>query len=298
MEMRPSPVQPKVLQPRHTTGPAPAPPADQASPTKPPPPLRDQYQGYPSSSSSSFRTQLRPRSATGATGAPKPSRTDPPSPKQERAPKQAARRYPPLRQHNPGSTSAPPHSAASEDRGDPAPATGGENLQAEQPPNATNPRPTATLSPTRRQTLHGPVPTRERHQPLTLPRTRPATDSHQDSPAKRTTPETPINHPATSPASPPAPTRAPRADAQTRVQHHGPHLQHRSRKRQHWLGLYGGHTARRPRPNRLPRRLQTGRRQSPAQQTTRHQGQVARGAHPEAQALEDTGGLPTPRGEH
>ena len=38
LEMTPWPGQPKVSQPRHTTVPAPAPPADQASPPTPPPP--------------------------------------------------------------------------------------------------------------------------------------------------------------------------------------------------------------------------------------------------------------------
>ena len=181
--------------PQHTTGPAPPPPADQASPTTARP------LGETSTSNTPARTvrlvgPSRGSGAAGAAGALEPPRADLPSCWQERAAERAARRYPPMPQHHPGSISTPPQGAATGDRGDPAPPGRGENLRPEEPPDARNLQPTAPPSPTRRRTLRGPVPTREQHHPLTPPRTGQATDSHQDSPAQPTSPETPINHPA------------------------------------------------------------------------------------------------------
>ena len=78
-------------------------------------PWRNQQPGYPSSSSTSIQTQLRPWSTAGATGAPEPSQADPPSPRHERAARRAARRYLPAPQHRRDSTSAPPQGATTED---------------------------------------------------------------------------------------------------------------------------------------------------------------------------------------
>ena len=187
------------------------------------PPWREQYPRYPSSSSASIGTQPRLQSTAGATGALEPSRADPLSPWQERAAQRRARRYPSAPQHHPGSTSAPPQGATSGDRGNPARPIEGENLRPEEPSSAANPQPADAPSHTRRQTLSDPVPTRERHHPLTPPRTGPETGSHHDSPAQSKTAETPINHPATGPASALASAHAPHADAPMRAQLHGPH---------------------------------------------------------------------------
>ena len=207
-------------------------------------PCRDRHPRYPSSSSDFIRTQPRPRSTAGAAGALLSSRAEPPSPRQARAAKRAARRYLSMPQHRPDSTSAQPQGATNGDRGDPAPSTENGITQnrataAVQPAasarhGAGNPQPAAISSPTRQQAPCDHAPAHGRHYPLNPSQTGADTYPHNHSPAQPTAPIRPINHPAPCPASTRTPTHAPHTGAPTRTQRRGPQPRYHNNKDQHW----------------------------------------------------------------
>ena len=223
-------------------------------------PWRDRHPRYPRSASASIGTKPRLQSTAGATGPLLPSRTDPPSPQQDRAAKRAGRRYLPTPQYCLDSITAPPQAAPAGNLGNPAPSTGRGSTQhhttvATQPeasaqpgeaPGATNPQSTANPSPMRHQAPRNPTPAHGRHHPLTPPQADPEPCPHLGSPAQPTGPVPPTSP---GPRARPRPRlrRAPPPRAPVHQQGRsatGPNQRCHSRRDQHWPNPWEGRATR------------------------------------------------------